>query len=91
MADDTKIYYFLLSSWRGAYHTVDLAKGGVLMLIYIIEVVGVVFFCILKETWATLETELQLLLVRSQKLQDEMVIKQTDFGQEALHKLSCRI
>ena len=20
MADDTKIYYFLLSSWRGAYH-----------------------------------------------------------------------
>ena len=27
-----------------------IAKGGVLMLIYIIEVVGVVFFCILKET-----------------------------------------
>ena len=34
----------------GEHTTVDLAKGGVLMLIYIIEVVGVVFFCILKET-----------------------------------------
>ena len=52
---------------------------------------SIFLYVILKKRELTLETELQVLFVCSQKLQDEMMIKQTYFGQEALHKLSCRI
>lgn len=52
---------------------------------------SIFLYVILKKRELTLETELQVLFVCSQKLQDEMMIKQTYFGEEALHKLSCRI